>query len=63
MTYKEIQESYKNEYGTTIKSCWIADVKRKLGKTTRKAYNRISKKKVKYPCPNNVIRTRIEQYL
>lgn len=56
MTYKEIQTKAKKELGRTIKSCWIADVKRKLGLTTRKAHNRISDEKVKYPCPEGPIK-------
>lgn len=59
MTYKQIQDLAKKELGRTLKSCWIADVKRKLGMTTRIAYNRISSSKVKYPCPEG----RIEEWL
>ncbi len=51
-TYKNIQDEYKKLYKKSIKSCWIADVKRELGLTTRQAYNRISDSSVKYPCPN-----------
>ena len=40
MTYKEIQKYYKNKYNGSIKTCWIADIKRQLGLPTRKAYNR-----------------------
>lgn len=49
-TYKKIQEEYKQLYGRSIETCWIADVKRSLGLTTRKAYNRISDTSVKYSC-------------
>jgi len=56
MTYKQIQEKAKVELGRSIKPCWIADVKRELGLTTRIAYNRISKSKVKYPCPDGFIK-------
>lgn len=59
MTYKDIQDKYKSKFKSTIKSCWIADAKRSLGLTTRKAYNRINKNSVKYPCPNAEIKTRI----
>ena len=51
LTYKKIQSIYKIEYGRTIKSCWIADVKRELNLTKRKAHNKINDDKVKYPCP------------
>jgi hypothetical protein len=50
-TYFEIQELYRSEFGVTLKTCWIADVKRKLGLTKRVAPNRISRQRVKYPCP------------
>ena len=60
MTYKEIQSSYKIKHNATIKTCWIADVKRKLGLPMRE---RKSKEPVKYPCPNDVIKKRIEKYL
>lgn len=40
MTYKVIPEIYKRHYDRTIKTCWIADIKRQLGLTTRKASNR-----------------------
>lgn len=49
-TYSEVQRLYYSKYKRTIKTCWIADVKRKLGLTTRVAANRINKTKVKYPC-------------
>ena len=50
-TYKQIQEYIKQEYGITVKTCWIADVKRQYGKTSRLATNRIDPEKAKYPCP------------
>ena len=40
MTYKQIIEVYKQHYNQTIKSCWIADVKRQMGLEVRRAYNR-----------------------
>lgn len=52
MTYKEIQEAYKKKHNSTIKSCWIADVKRKMGIPVRRAYNRINDIP-KYPCPKD----------
>lgn len=51
LTYKKIQSIYKEKYGHTIKTCWIADVKRELNIPTRKSFNRIDVDKVKYPCP------------
>lgn len=54
MTYKEIQEKYKKKYGKTVKTCWIADVKRKKGYKVRDAYNRLGKKP-KYPCPSDMV--------
>ena len=50
MTYKEIQDCYEKKFNKTLKTCWIADVKRLLGQTTRIASNRIRKNAVKYPC-------------
>ncbi len=63
MTYNKIKESYKNLYGKTIKSCWIADVKRELGLTTRQAYNRINAEVPKYPCPTELIRKRLKDII
>lgn len=60
MTYKEIQKYYKEKYNTSIKTCWIADVKRELGLPTRKAYNRLNDDFVKYPCPKGDIKKRIK---
>ena len=63
MTYKKIQESYQKLYGATVKSCWIADVKRELGLTTRQAYNRINGEVAKYPCPTELIRKRLKKII
>lgn len=63
MTYKQIQELYKQRYNSTIQPCWIADVKRNLGLTTRKAYNRISPDSVAKPCPPDERWQRIETIL
>lgn len=62
-TYKQIRESYKRQFGTTIKDCWIADAKRELGLTTRFAYNRLSQNEVKYPCTDKLIKKRIKDLL
>ena len=53
MTYTEAQEIYKKRYGKTVKTCWIADIKRKHGKTKYKSWNRIGSVP-KYPCPDHV---------
>ena len=53
VTYDKAQRIYKKRHGKTVKTCWIADVKRQHGKTKRKSWNRISAKP-KYPCPDHV---------
>jgi hypothetical protein len=63
MTYKTIQELYKNQFNKTIKTCWIADVKRELGLTTRISKNRINVDSVKYPCPNEEIKIWLREIL
>jgi len=52
-TYKEVIDYIQDKYGQSIKTCWIADVKRQLGLPVRMAYNRIDVKKPKYPCPQS----------
>ena len=39
-TYKEIAECVRSSTGRMVKTCWIAEVKRELGLTTRAAPNR-----------------------
>lgn len=56
MKYKTIQTLFKNQFQKTIKTCWIADVKRELGLTSRISRNRINPNTVKYPCPDNEIK-------
>ena len=51
-TYKDIQEYVKKNYGISIKTCWIADVKRAHGLTKRTSPNRIDSNSVAYPCPS-----------
>jgi hypothetical protein len=63
MTYKNIQLLFKNEFNRTIKTCWIADVKRELGLTTRVSKNRINQNTVKYPCPENEIKIWLKNIL
>jgi len=47
MTYLQAQRIYKKRHRKVVKTCWIADIKSKHGKTTRKAPNRIGKKPTK----------------
>ena len=61
VTYKEAQIIYQKRYSRSVKTCWIADIRSKHGKTTRKAPNRIGKKP-KYPCPDYV-RPKLEKIL
>lgn len=53
MTYEKAQRIYKKRHGKTVKSCWIADIKRKHGMTKHQSWNRIGPKP-KYPCPDDV---------
>ena len=39
-TYKQIAECVRRRTGLTVKTCWIAEIKRELGLTTRVAWNR-----------------------
>jgi hypothetical protein len=50
-TYKDIQDDIQQRHLVAIKTCWIADVKRKYGKTKRIAPNRLDPLRAKYPCP------------
>lgn len=60
MTYNSIQEEYRAIFKKTIKSCWIADVKRELGFPIRKAYNRENQDKIKNQCLDQEVRERIK---
>jgi hypothetical protein len=51
MTYKTIQNKVKDACGFVPKTCWIADVKEKLGFSVKKAPNRIDSNKRMNPCP------------
>ena len=53
MTYKKVQDEYHEQHGRTVKSCWIAHIKRDHNATTHRAYNR-GPGKVKYPCPPEI---------
>jgi len=50
-TYSELEAYSRKQSGCAIKTCWIADVKRRHGLITRSAPNRIDPSKPKYPCP------------
>ena len=50
-TYKEIQHWVKENYGSTVKTCWIAHVKEMCGLKPRKAANRLDATKRANPCP------------
>ena len=50
-TYKQIMAYVKNKYGYTPTTCWIADVKRKLGYPIGPVYNKKSETPTKNPCP------------
>ncbi len=63
MSYKSIQQLYKETFNRTIKTCWIADVKRELGLTKRKSYNRLNEDSVKYPCPDGEIKNWLRNIL
>ena len=39
-TYKQSTECVRRQIGQTVKTCWIAEVKREKGLTTRRAWNR-----------------------
>lgn len=54
MTYKEIQRVYQCKFNKTIKTCWIADVKRQMGMKVRNAYNRQGATIIN-KCPANLI--------
>ena len=53
VTYAQAQMIYKERHGRTVKTCWIADIKRRHGKTKCQASNRIGPRP-KYPCPGDV---------
>ena len=65
MTYKKTQEIYRSKHKKTVKTCWIADVKRQMGFEVKDAPNKqgidiINK------CPDehiNPIKDIINQYL
>lgn len=52
-TYKEIQEDIRQRHHVTVKTFWIADIKRQHGQTRRIASNRLDPERAKYPCPQD----------
>lgn len=52
-TYKEIQDYIKINYGSTVKTCWIAHMKEVCGLDRKNAINRKDPIKRKYPCPED----------
>ena len=52
-TYKEIQVYVKEQKGYSIKTCWIADMKKQVGMTMRKAPNRYDENFRTNPCPED----------
>jgi hypothetical protein len=54
MTYRETCELYRALYGTTIKTCWVTDVRRQMGLQVREACNRIGLE-IQNPCPPELV--------
>jgi len=54
VTYKQIQSCYKKHFHRSIKTCWIADVKRQLGHLVRNAHNRKTATIIN-KCPGHLI--------
>ena len=50
MGYKEAQKIFKEKFGTTARSSWVADIKNEHGKTKGPSPNRPGE--YKYPCPD-----------
>ncbi|ELH3008451.1 hypothetical protein NX014_21385 [Vibrio vulnificus] len=55
MTYKKVQEYVKEQYGFSVKNCWIAHVKELNGVSMNNAPNRQSPNARKYPCPDDKV--------
>lgn len=49
--YTKIQDEYKRQYGRTVKSCWIADLKRELKIPTKVSKRRINPNEIANKCP------------
>jgi len=63
MTYKEIQDEYREIYKKTIKSCWIADVKREMGFPMAVSPNRINPDIIKNRCLDKEVKERIKSII
>ena len=50
-TYQQIAECVRYRTGRTVRTCWIAEVKRELGLTTQVAWNR-GQGRGTPPCPH-----------
>ena len=50
-TYKQVAECVQRRIGRTVRSCWIAEVKRETGLTKNAAWNR-GQGKGAPPCPD-----------
>ena len=61
VTYEKAQALYRERHGKTVKTCWIADILRKHGRTKRESWNRLGADP-KYPCPGSVF-TNLEKIL
>ena len=52
-TYQVIQDKYFELYDHTIKTCWIADIKRELGLPVKTSVRRIDPTSIKNKCPES----------
>ena len=52
LTYRQIVECVRSRTGRTVRTCWIAEVKRELGLTKRVAWNRGQGRRAS-PCPEH----------
>lgn len=51
-TYRTVQDAVRRDYGFLPKTCWIADVKERMGFPMREAPNRHGADRT-YPCPES----------
>jgi hypothetical protein len=51
MTYRDIQVDIKSRFGRSVKTCWIAHVKKLNGLNPMRATNRLAANRG-YPCPD-----------
>lgn len=64
-TYKEIQHYIKSNFGISVETCHIADVKKRCGLEVRVAPNRKSADRLVRPCPDKyvqLIRNALENF-